>query len=140
MTRLMTAKAQIDLAAGRTEAAVEEARRAIEQASRYHRLKYVCLSRLVLGEALLVQGRHEESVQETRAALAEADRLGHPPTQWRAGALLGRTLAAVADDDGAETAFKGARQTLERFADGLSAERRERFLAAAPVQEVLTLP
>ncbi len=139
MTRLSTAKAQIELAAGRPEAAAEEARRAIEQAARYHRLKYVCWSRLALGEAVLGLGRPDEAETQTRRALAEAEQLGHPPTLWRAAAQLGRTLVAVADDEGAEAAFTQARRTLERFAADLSPERRERFLAAAAVEEILTV-
>lgn len=137
MTRLLAARAQIDLAAGRPEACLDEARRAIEFADGYGRLKYVCLSRLTLGEALLQLGRAAEAEPEARQAIADAATLGHPPTRAQAAALLGGVLLARGDETEALAAWDEARQVLETFAADLTPERRERYLAAAPVAEIL---
>jgi tetratricopeptide (TPR) repeat protein len=135
--RLTTARAEIALAIGDAEAAAAAASEAITFAQKHGRLKYEVVSRAVLGDALLEIGRHPEAVTELRRALAGAERLGHPPSLWRVLTTLGRALLAQGDDDGAAAAFSRAQETVKRFAATLSEERRGRFLAAAPIAEIL---
>jgi tetratricopeptide (TPR) repeat protein len=136
-TRVSEAKAELELAAGRPEAAAEAARVAIEDAQRYERLKYVVAARIVLGEALLRLGRAPVARDTYRQALAEAETLKHPPSIWRAAAGLARSLYAAGDDGGAEAAAGLARRTVEAFAAGLAEERRERFLRTPQLSAVL---
>ncbi len=138
-TRLLSAMAEIELAAGRPKDAVDAAQRAIEHANEYRRGKYVVASRLTLGQALRSLGRDGEAVEEFRLALVEAQRLGHPPSIWRTGAALGSRLEAIGDDAGAEATLTLSRETLEQFAAALSPERQTRFRAVPQVRDILPL-
>jgi class 3 adenylate cyclase/tetratricopeptide (TPR) repeat protein len=136
ITRLARAEAELALAAGRHEEALELALQAIALAERYQRLKYAATSRLVLGRALRLTGRAPEAVESLQQALAEAERLKHPPTTWRAAATLADALQASGDDAGAEEAFTRARAEIDAFANRLSDARKERFLAAPQLAEL----
>jgi tetratricopeptide (TPR) repeat protein len=138
MTRLRAAKAEIEHARGRHEDAVEEAIAGIELAERFTRPKYALLARRTLGAALLDLDRPEEAAAALRAASAIADELGHPPSKWAVAATLARALERIGDDAGAERAAAVARETLMTFADGLSAERRQRLLDAPQLDEIIT--
>jgi class 3 adenylate cyclase/tetratricopeptide (TPR) repeat protein len=129
-TRLRHAKAEISLAGGRAEEAAAEALEAIRGAESFSRRKYVAASRLTLGRALQALGRTDDAVAALRQALEEAQALSHPPSIWPAAAALAVSLEQAGDDDGAEEAAGVARDTLDAFAAGLSATRRERFLAS----------
>jgi class 3 adenylate cyclase len=137
--RLAHARAEIELAAGRHDEAVERAREALSTAERYSRAKYVAASRRTLAAALLAAGTPEAAAGEAGRALAAAERLKHPPSIWQASAILARAQAAAGDDDGAERAAARARETIDRFAADLSDERRERFLRAPQLEEILAL-
>ena len=139
MTRLRHAKAELALAAGRSNEAAEEALAAISDAERYRRLKYATASRVTLGAALLELGRHDDAVTTLRLAHADAEQLRHPPTIWRAAAQLAAALAAVGADEAAERAAVSAREAVARFAAGLSEERRARFEQAPQLAEILAL-
>jgi hypothetical protein len=91
----------------------------------------------VLVPALLALGRRGEALEAARRAVADAEQLRHPQSLWRSVAVLSQALAATGDDNGAEEAFNRARTALEAFASGLSPERREPFLAAPAVADVL---
>jgi hypothetical protein len=52
--------------------------------------------------------------------------------------MLARVLERTGDDTGAENANALARTTLDTFAAGLSAGRRERFLASPFLDAALT--
>jgi tetratricopeptide (TPR) repeat protein len=138
-TRIAAARAGIELAAGRHEEAAAAARQALERARRYRRLKYVVASRTALGEALFHLGQGPAACDVFRQALAEAETLRHPPSLWRAAAGLARTLYALGDDSGAEAAAAKAREEVDAFARGLADERRERFLRAPQVAELLAV-
>jgi hypothetical protein len=130
ITRIARAKAEVALAAGRHEEAIDLAVEAIAVAERYRRLKYTATSRLVLGRALSEVGRAPEGVEALRLSLAEAERLKHPPTIWCAAAALAESLYTVGDDAGAEDASTRARTEIDAFAERLSDSRKEGFLAA----------
>jgi class 3 adenylate cyclase/tetratricopeptide (TPR) repeat protein len=137
--RLTTARAQIELGLGRTEAAAETAVVGITAARRNGRLKYEVASRLVLGAALAAMGRLGDAAGELRQALGDADRLGHPPSRWRAALALTRILAAMGNDNGAATVASTAADTVRQFADTLAEPDRATFLGASTVAEVLSV-
>jgi class 3 adenylate cyclase/tetratricopeptide (TPR) repeat protein len=132
-TRIGALAAEVALAAGRYEAAVDAARDALERAQRYRRLKYVTAARLALGSGLLAQDKTPVAADCLRQALAEAEQLRHPPSIWQAAGKLADALYAAGDDSGAEDASRKGRATIETFAAGLSEERRARFLSASPL-------
>ncbi|MDQ3874207.1 MAG: AAA family ATPase [Actinomycetota bacterium] len=138
-TRVAYVGAEVALASARPDDAVDLASEAVEQALSYGRAKYVASARAVLGAALLALGRHSEAIETLRASAAVAAELKHPQSIWRAAMLLGDALARVGQEDAAEAAFREARETLARFAGSLSETRRERFLEAAPVSEILAV-
>jgi tetratricopeptide (TPR) repeat protein len=135
--RLEAARAEISLGIGKPQVAAEEAARALASASRVGRLKYEMASRLTLGLALAQMGRASEGEVELRRALAGAEQLGHPPSQWRTAAALGRALLANGDETGGEAAMAMARDAVQRFAAILSEERREGFLSATAIGQIL---
>jgi class 3 adenylate cyclase/tetratricopeptide (TPR) repeat protein len=137
ITRVARAKAEVALAAARHEEALELAAEAIAIAERYHRLKYAATSRVVFGRALREAGRTAEAVDALRQALAEADRLKHPPTIWTAAAALAAALYSAGSDAGAEDALARVRTEIGAFSAGLSEERRERFLSAPQLADLL---
>jgi class 3 adenylate cyclase/tetratricopeptide (TPR) repeat protein/energy-coupling factor transporter ATP-binding protein EcfA2 len=139
MTRLSRAAAEVALAGGRAEEAVERSREAIARAERHARLKYKATSRLVLGQALAQLGRPEEGTEELRRALAEAEELGSPQIVWQVAGALARALYAAGDDAGAETAAVQAQTTVDAFAATLSDERRERFLQAPQLANLIAI-
>jgi class 3 adenylate cyclase/tetratricopeptide (TPR) repeat protein len=138
-TRISALAAEVDLAAGRYEAAAEAARAAVDHAERYSRLKYVAVARLALGSALLGQGDVAGAVDVLRQTQAEAEALKHPPSIWKTSSRLAEALSAAGKDSGAEAAARRARATVDSFAADLSDERRERFLAAPQVADLLAV-
>ena len=135
--RLAAAKAELGLLTGRTEDAVEWARKTIELSIPVRRVKYEIVGRTLLGEALVALGKSGEALPELRLAVEQADRLGSPPQRWQAQASLARALYATGDDNGAERAFAAASTVIQNVAAGLSAERSARFLSAEPIQSIL---
>jgi tetratricopeptide (TPR) repeat protein len=137
ITRIARAKAEVALAVGRYDEALELAVRAMSVAERYRRLKYTATSRRVFGRALRELGRAREGVEALRQALEEAESLKHPPTIWCAAAALADSRYAAGDDAGAEDAWSRARAEIDAFAVGLSDARKERFLAAPQLTQLL---
>ncbi len=137
--RLEAARAEISLGAGRFEQAADDACRAIEGTRRVGRVKYQIASRVILGRALHGMGRHEDAVEHLRQATIAAQALKHPPSSWQAGGALTLALAASGNDNDAQAAAETVRQTILRFAAGLSEEHRNAFLGTVRVRELLTL-
>ena len=135
--RLAAAKAELELLMGRTEDAVEWARKTIELCVPVHRLKYEIAGRMLLGRALVSLGNGAEAIPELRLAVELADRLGSPSLRWPAQAALGRALYATGDDKGAEHAFAEAKSVIHGITAALAPERATRFLAAEPIREVV---
>ena len=136
--RLLTARAEIALAAETPEEAADWARRAIEVTRRTRRRKYEARSLTLFGQALARLGRREEALEALRSATGIADDLVGPPARWQARAALGEAGYALGEDDVAATAYAEAAELVESFVAALAPERRERLLAAAPVAELLT--
>jgi tetratricopeptide (TPR) repeat protein len=137
--RLAYARAEIDLARGKPEEAAAAASDAIARSLRVGRLKYEVVARSVLGVALLELQREAEGVAELRAALVGAERLGHPPTTWRAAGRLATALARTGDDGGAQRAYACLTATVDAFVAELSENRRARLLAAPELRDALVL-
>ena len=135
--RLLVANAEIALLQERWEAASEAAREAIEVARSIGREKYDVSARTVLGSAELELGHPTVATAELRTAVAAADRLGHPPTRWRAYAALARAVGAAGDDETASEASRAASAIIEGFVATLSSAHAERSLGSPAVQEIL---
>ena len=135
--RLAAAKAELELLTGRTENAIEWARKTIDLCIPVHRVKYEIAGRVLLGRALVSSGKGAEAMPELRLAVEQSDRLGSPSVRWQAQAALGRALYATGDDNGAERAFAAATTVIQGVAAGLSPERSARFLRAEPIRGVL---
>jgi len=135
--RLSIARAEIALLQERWEAAEEAARKAIEVARSIGREKYEVSARIALGSARLELGDVPDATAELRMAVAGADRLGHPPTRWRAHAALGRALDAARDDETAAEATRMAASIIRGFSTTLRSEHAEPVLGSPAVQEIL---
>jgi len=135
--RLAASQAELRLLTGRSEDAVEWARKTIELAVPVRRLKYEIIGRTLLGQALAALGKSGEALPDLRLAVEQADRLGTPPQRWQAQAALARALYTTGDDNGAERAFAAATTVIQDVAAGLSAERSARFLRAEPIRSIL---
>jgi len=135
--RLAAAKAELELSTGRTENAIEWARKTIDLCVPVHRVKYEIAGRVLLGRALVGSGKGAEATPELRLAVEQSVRLGSPSVRWQAQAALGRALYATGDDNGAEQAFAEAANVIRAMANGLAPARAARFLAAEPIREVL---
>ncbi len=135
--RLAAAKAELELLTGRTENAIEWARKTIDLCVPVHRVKYEIAGRVLLGRALVGSGKGAGAMPELRLAVVQSVRLGSPSVRWQAQAALGRALYATGDDNGAEQAFAEAANVIRAMANGLAPARAARFLAAEPIREVL---
>ena len=125
--RLAAARAEIALASGRLDEAVDLAMEALDKAGAQRRLKYLCRSRTLLGEALFGLGRFDDAAEVLRTAVFEAHQLGHAPSLWAASGGVSRTLDRLGRDDEAARALADAQGAVERFADGLSDEHKRQL-------------
>jgi hypothetical protein len=126
--RLVSARAEMSLARGRADTAVDEASHAIRTAHRVGRVKYEIASRITLGRALVALGRAPKAVVELRQAWLAAERLRHPLSFWRAGDALVKALEAVGDEANASEVDRQVWASRRRFAESLSEQRRRDFL------------
>jgi class 3 adenylate cyclase/tetratricopeptide (TPR) repeat protein len=137
--RLLCARAEIALHAEAPESAAEWAERAIALTRRTKRRKYEGRSLTLLGQALARLGRRDEAFEALRAAIEIADDLVGPPARWHARAALGEASYALGDDETAAGAYDEAANLVESFAGTLAPERKERLIAAPPIDEILSL-
>jgi class 3 adenylate cyclase/tetratricopeptide (TPR) repeat protein len=135
--RLAATRAEMALAMGRLDEAIEWAHKTIELCLPVRRVKYEIVGRIVLGQAMVVSGKPADAIAGLRLALEQSDRLGSPPLRWRGSAAMGKALYATGDDAGAERAFSDASTLIQDVAAGLAPERSVRFLAAEPIREIL---
>ena len=135
--RLSVAHAEIAARRERWEAAVDAALEAIEIARRIGRVKYDVSARMVLGTVQLELGKVSDAVRALRTAADDADRLGHPPTRWRAHAALARALDAAGDDDGATAALRRTEELVTGYASTLTPDHRDALLASPAVGDAL---
>jgi hypothetical protein len=91
----------------------------------------------VLGSAHLGLGDVTGATAVLRMAVAAADRLGHPPTRWRAHAALARALDAAGDDEASAEATRMAAAIIRDFVATLRSVHAERLLGSPAVQKIL---
>lgn len=132
--RLAASHAEIALARGSVDEALEWADRALTIARRTHRRKYEAVSLRLFGEALAQRDRHDEALDALRDAMQIADDLIGAPARWETRAALGRIAYKLGQDDVAARAYGEAKKLVETFAATLKPERRA-TLACAPVVE-----
>jgi tetratricopeptide (TPR) repeat protein len=108
-------------------------------ARRTKRRKYEARSLTLLGQALARADRRNQALEALRSAVEIADDLIGAPARWHARAALGEASYALGDDDAASEAYEEAATLVESFAGSLAPERRVRLLAAAPIDEILSL-
>jgi len=126
--RLAEARARIELASGRPEEAAVAANQALELARSRGRRKYVCLSLVTLGEAMLAVGQRAAAEAAMREAVREAELLGHAPTLWAASSGLADALDRAGQDEVAAAARAAGEDALTSVASALSDEHRAMFL------------
>ena len=133
--RLAAARADLELAMGRAEDALEWGQRAIEIALASSRKKYEAIARTTVGRALTVECLHEDALVELRRAAATADALGSPLIRWQARAALARALAANGSEP--DAVYAEAAEIIRVVVAGLSPAHAAGYLAAPQVAEVL---
>jgi class 3 adenylate cyclase/tetratricopeptide (TPR) repeat protein len=134
--RIGAAGAEIALASGEVDTAVERAREAIQVATRTRRRKYEAKSRASLGGALARLGKREVALAELRKAVAIADSLIGQPLRWEMQAALGRAAYALGDDDEAARAYGEANRLVDDFIGTLAPERVVLLETAAAVKAI----
>ena len=122
--RLLVARAEAAVLAGRHDEAISFAKEALDAAARFGRPKYDCLVRVPLARALLATGRAKEAADVVTRAVIEAERLGHLPSRWRALAMLADAKADLGENDAASDARAAAVRSVEEFANSLSEAHR----------------
>jgi class 3 adenylate cyclase/tetratricopeptide (TPR) repeat protein len=132
--RLAAAHAEIALAKGAVDDALEWADRALSLARRTHRRKYEAVSLRLHGEALAQVDRRDESLGALREAVRIADELVGPPGRWEARAALGRVAYKLGHDDDAARAYTDAKELVDSFVATLAPERQA-TLAKSPIVE-----
>lgn len=131
-------RAEVELAAGTADAALELADRAIAAAEHGGRrrdlirgleLKVRVLERLELSA---------ETIALAEEALAHAEESGYRALSWRVRAVRARVLASTGDPDGAAADLKIAREILEELSGAIAEpELHSEFLADPLAAEVL---
>jgi class 3 adenylate cyclase/tetratricopeptide (TPR) repeat protein len=137
--RLACGRAEIALHAESPESAVDWAQQAIVIARRTRRRKYEARSLTLLGQALARLGRRDEAYEALRSGVEIADALVGPPARWHARAALGEVSYALGDDETAAAAYDEAASQIESFSGAVAPERKARLLAAAPIDQILSL-
>jgi class 3 adenylate cyclase/tetratricopeptide (TPR) repeat protein len=122
--RLMVARAETALLAGRHDEAISLAHAALREAERFGRRKYAALARVRLARALVATRRAEEAVDALTRTVLEAERLGHLPSHWPAFAALADAKAALGDDDAAADARAAAVRSINEFGRRLTDAHR----------------
>ncbi|MEP6759361.1 MAG: AAA family ATPase, partial [Actinomycetota bacterium] len=129
--RLASVRADVELAAGRTEDAVTWARRAFEEAHTNRRHKYEIASLITLGSALLAQGLRADAVEQLQTAVTLSEGPGGSPLlRWRARAALGQIPSH-------EHELRAAATIIDEVTGALAPERALRYRAAPQVAAVL---
>ncbi len=129
--RLLGARAELALATGDAEAAIEAAREAIAHATQVQRRKYEVNARLVLAAGFVRVGQLGQALDCLTAAHTRADALGHEPTRWRVATALHDARLATGDEAGASASALEADQLLALFCRELEPERAERVRTLA---------
>ncbi len=126
LSRLHFLDAQVGLARGDPELALDAATRCLALATRHALPKYEARGRMALGCALAALGDVTVGVGEARRAARLADQLGYVGVSWRAWWAAFGLTGAVSDR-------RNAQAGVQRAAAGVADTLRSQFLQAVPV-------
>jgi hypothetical protein len=130
--RFVQAQAEVALARGALEEALQFAGESIAAARQHGRVKYEVLGRQTHAQALAALGRTKEAIVALHAAVARARPVGDP-------ALFLRVATALLAIEGDDALLAETQGTIDRMAAALPDELRRVFLNAEPVQLVVRL-
>jgi tetratricopeptide (TPR) repeat protein len=100
--------------------------------------KNIVKGRRLRGQVFLAQGKLAEAEQELSIALEAALRVGNPTQLWMTHAALARLFEKMKQEDLEQEHWQAAAAIVQSTADGLQDnERREAFINAAPIQEIM---
>jgi len=100
--------------------------------------KNIVKGRRLRGQVFLAQGKLAEAEQELSIALEAALRIGNPTQLWMTHAALARLFEKMKQEDLEQEHWQAAAAIVQSTADGLQDnERREAFINAAPIQEIM---
>jgi class 3 adenylate cyclase/tetratricopeptide (TPR) repeat protein len=136
--RLMVARAETAVLAGRNDEAISLAHTAVAEAERFGRRKYVALVRVALGRALVAIGRAGEAADVLTRAVLEAEGLGHLPSHWPALTALADAKAALGDDDAAADARAAAARSVDVFGSRLTEAHRTSLMRRLDVVALMS--
>ncbi len=128
--RLNQARAELALARGQAEVALDHAASTLAQASHHSRLKYLAIAETTRGRALIATGAHREGVDALRIALGRARRLGDP-------AVVLRSALALLPEDGDDALLADVRGVVAAMAAELPDTARSSLLASPAVAATL---
>jgi len=129
--RLAEARAEVALARGDWDGALNWAAQAIEQSRLKGRVKYEALGRMTRGRALVAIGRRSDALVDLGRALALARTTGDP-------ALLVRAAGVMFDVNESEALAREIRASVDRIITAVSDDdARQSVQAADPVRKAL---
>jgi DNA-binding CsgD family transcriptional regulator/tetratricopeptide (TPR) repeat protein len=135
MNRYHLLCAQIELALGHHESAIESTSRALRCAEDVPVPKNVCKSNLYEGQVLLALGRVDEAVVRFQEAMSVADQIEHGSLRWKARLRLGQANALLGQANA--DLYRQALRLVETTADRLQDDAvRTLFLASPLVLEL----
>jgi hypothetical protein len=129
--RFIQAQAEIALARGNHEHALQLAEQVIARSRKHGRIKYEVAGLQVRAQALAARGHTRQALGQLRAAVARARGTGAP-------AMFLRAAAALLAIDGNDALPTEARAAVERIMGALpDAAMRRRFEEAEPVHAIM---
>ncbi|MGH9245402.1 MAG: BTAD domain-containing putative transcriptional regulator [Acidimicrobiales bacterium] len=128
--RFAQAQAEVALARGDRDGAIELARDAIEQSRAKRRAKYEALGHLTLGQAMVGAGMKADGLAELHAAAQIAARISNPAIEV---AVAGAHLVVEPYEDVAEWGHRAVERVLTTLSDPTM---RRRFLGSDPVRTI----
>jgi DNA-binding CsgD family transcriptional regulator len=131
LNRYQLLQAELALARGEAEAAVQHTREAARMAESKGALKNLAKGALYEGRALLALGHLKEAAARLQLAVALADQIGHGSLRWRARLRLGQAYAALGQPH-AEVCREGL-DLLQGIASDLQDERLANSLLSSPL-------
>jgi hypothetical protein len=110
---------ELSLARGDARTASRFIDQCLETATRTTSRKYLVKGWRLRGEIAMASRAWDEAETALRQALATAEVLGNPTQLWKTHAAIGRLWTDLHKPDAAWTAFRAAREVLDRVKTGL---------------------
>ena len=135
--RLCAIRAELALATGHPEEAIDWAGRALEMARGVGRKKYEVIAGLTLGGALSASGLAADARGVLQEAADASDILGSPLYRWQTRVALADAVRPLDGVDAADAHTAGAVEIIRAVVAGLSPERGAGYLAVPQVAVVM---